>query len=53
MTWKLKQEVLGKEQVNISRIERIGHYAIKLIFDDGHQTGIYKGLRGQTLTYDN
>ncbi|QLH41975.1 MAG: DUF971 domain-containing protein [Coxiellaceae bacterium] len=33
--------VRDKEQVSIIRIEPIGHYAIKLIFDDGHQTGIY------------
>jgi len=37
------QEVLqiGKEQVNISAIEPIGTYAVRLVFDDGHQTGIY------------
>lgn len=31
----------GKQGVNISRIERAGNYAIKLIFDDGHDSGIY------------
>jgi DUF971 family protein len=37
------QEVLvfGKEHVNIQRIEPVGNYAVKLIFDDGHDTGIY------------
>ena len=37
------QEVLqiGKEQVNIVSIEQIGHYAIKLTFTDGHDTGLY------------
>lgn len=37
------QEVLqtGKEEVNISEIEPVGSYAVRLIFDDGHQTGIY------------
>lgn len=37
------QEVLqiGKEDVNISGIEPIGHYAIRLIFTDGHDTGLY------------
>ena len=37
------QEVLqvGKENVNITEIEPIGNYAIKLIFDDGHSTGLY------------
>lgn len=31
----------GKEQVNITRIEPQGQYAIRLIFDDGHDTGIF------------
>jgi DUF971 family protein len=35
------QLVLGKKDVNIVGIDPVGHYAIKLIFDDGHQTGIY------------
>jgi DUF971 family protein/molybdopterin converting factor small subunit len=33
--------VTGKEQVNIERIEPQGQYAIRLVFDDGHDTGIY------------
>lgn len=33
--------VTGKEQVNITAIEPVGHYAVKLIFDDGHATGLY------------
>ncbi|MFQ5468882.1 MAG: gamma-butyrobetaine hydroxylase-like domain-containing protein [Gammaproteobacteria bacterium] len=37
------QEVLqtGKEHVNISNIEPVGSYAIRLCFDDGHDTGLY------------
>ncbi len=37
------QEVLqiGKEDVNITRLEPVGHYAINLVFDDNHDTGIY------------
>lgn len=37
------QEVLqtGKESVGISAIEPVGNYAIKLVFDDGHDTGLY------------
>ena len=31
----------GKENVSIKKIEPVGHYAIKLIFDDGHETGLY------------
>jgi len=32
---------IGKEAVNIKEIEPVGHYAVKLNFDDGHNTGIY------------
>jgi DUF971 family protein len=37
------QEVLqiGKEDINITEIEPVGHYAVKLVFDDGHDSGIY------------
>ena len=37
------QEVLqvGKGQVNISAIEPVGVYAVKFVFTDGHDTGIY------------
>ena len=37
------QEVLqlGKEDVNIAAIEPIGNYAVKLVFTDGHDTGLY------------
>lgn len=33
--------VLGKEAVGVSAIEPIGQYAVKLAFDDGHDTGLY------------
>lgn len=33
--------VSGKEGVNIERIEPQGSYAARLVFDDGHDTGIY------------
>jgi len=32
---------IGKEDVNIDRIEPVGNYAVLLRFDDGHNTGIY------------
>ncbi len=32
---------LGKDQVRITAVEPVGHYAIKLVFDDGHDTGLY------------
>ncbi|MBB71724.1 MAG: hypothetical protein CMF50_04945 [Legionellales bacterium] len=31
----------GKENVTIVAIEPVGNYAIKIIFDDGHDSGIY------------
>lgn len=31
----------GKKDVGILSIERAGNYALKLKFDDGHDTGIY------------
>ena len=31
----------GKKNVGIKAIEAIGNYAIRLIFDDGHDSGIY------------
>ena len=33
--------VTGKQDVNIERIEPVGRYAVKLVFDDGHDTGLY------------
>ncbi|MFT5320733.1 MAG: DUF971 family protein, partial [Pseudohongiellaceae bacterium] len=37
------QEVLqtGKKRVKIANIDAIGNYAIRLHFDDDHNTGIY------------
>ena len=31
----------GKENVKITDVESIGNYAVCLIFDDGHNTGLY------------
>lgn len=37
------QEVLQthKEKVGITNIEPVGHYAIKIYFDDGHDSGLF------------
>jgi len=37
------QEVLqfAKENVRVTGAEPIGHYAVRLIFDDGHDSGLY------------
>ena len=32
---------LGKEDVNINDIEPVGNYAVRLVFDDGHNTGLF------------
>lgn len=32
---------VDKEKVNIREIEPMGNYAVKLVFDDGHNTGLY------------
>ncbi len=31
----------GKEDVRIISVDPIGHYAVRLVFDDGHDTGLY------------
>jgi len=33
--------VTGKQAVGISRLEPVGNYAVRIIFDDGHNTGLY------------
>lgn len=33
--------IAGKEAVNIEQIEPVGRYAVRLVFDDGHNTGLY------------
>jgi len=37
------QETLqsGKLNVGITAIKPVGHYALQLVFDDGHDTGLY------------
>jgi DUF971 family protein len=36
-----KQLVAGRAQVGITAVEPVGNYAVRLRFDDGHDTGIY------------
>ncbi len=36
-----KTVVAGKARVGIVEVEPVGHYAIRIRFDDGHATGIY------------
>lgn len=36
-----KKTVAGKRGVGISDLEPVGNYAVRILFDDGHTTGIY------------
>ena len=33
--------VAGKKTVGIARIEPVGNYAVRIVFDDGHDTGLF------------
>jgi DUF971 family protein len=33
--------VSGKENVKIARLEPVGNYAVRIVFDDGHDSGLY------------
>jgi DUF971 family protein len=33
--------VTGKENVKITRLEPVGNYAVRIVFDDGHDSGLY------------
>lgn len=36
-----KKIVPGRRNVKIVALEPVGHYAVRIVFDDGHDTGIY------------
>jgi DUF971 family protein len=36
-----KRTVAGRRHVGITGIEPVGHYAVRLVFDDLHDTGIF------------
>jgi len=42
----------GKARVDITDIRGVGHYALQLAFDDGHDTGIYSYDYLRTLLED-
>jgi DUF971 family protein/molybdopterin converting factor small subunit len=44
--------VRGKEDVNITNIEPMGSYAIRILFDDGHDSGVYSWSTLKTLGED-
>lgn len=37
----MNRPVTGKEEVGIETVEPQGQYAVRIVFDDGHDTGIY------------
>ena len=36
-----KQIIGGKRNVKIAALDPVGNYAIRILFDDGHDTGLY------------
>jgi len=44
--------VAGKRHVAIDRLEPVGNYAVRILFDDGHSTGIYSWPYLYTLGRD-
>lgn len=36
-----KTIVMGKQQVKIADLEPVGNYALRITFDDGHDSGLY------------
>jgi len=42
---QISGEIPDKPDVNISAINPVGSYAIQIVFDDGHETGIYSWAR--------
>ena len=49
------QEVLqiGKRTVEITAINPVGHYAVQLVFSDGHDSGIYSWSYLRDLSENN
>jgi DUF971 family protein len=43
---------LGKQAVGVTGVEPVGNYAIRLLFDDGHDTGLYSWPLLYTLGRD-
>ena len=36
-----RRTVAGRRHVAIMSLEPVGHYAVRILFDDGHDTGIF------------
>ncbi|MDA5192435.1 gamma-butyrobetaine hydroxylase family protein [Govanella unica] len=48
-----RQIVGGKRQVKIMLVEAVGSYAIRIGFDDGHDTGIYSWTLLESFARDH
>jgi DUF971 family protein len=44
--------VPGKRNVAVRRVEPVGNYAVRIVFDDGHDTGIYTWAYLHTLAHE-
>ena len=44
--------VPGKRNVAISKVEPVGNYAVRIVFDDGHSTGIFTWTYLHKLGHD-
>lgn len=47
-----KQTIGGKRDVGIARLEPVGNYAVRIVFDDGHSTGLFSWQYLYTLGRD-
>ena len=36
-----RRRLAGKANIGIVRAEPVGRYAVRIVFDDGHDTGLY------------
>lgn len=36
-----KKTITGKENVQVTAAEPVGRYAVRLVFDDGHDSGLF------------
>ncbi|QPC87990.1 DUF971 domain-containing protein [Mesorhizobium sp. NBSH29] len=44
--------VPGKRNVTVSKLEPVGNYAVRIVFDDGHDTGIFTWSYLHTLGHE-
>lgn len=44
--------VPGKRNVTIAAIEPVGNYAVRIVFDDGHDTGLFTWTYLHTLGHE-